>query len=84
MTVIVLVFAEVLPKTYALANSDKMALFIAPLIKVVVFVFSPITALISKIVNLTLRMLGVNADDVDMANMAQQEITRSHRFGARA
>ncbi len=74
MTIIVLVFAEVLPKTYALANSDKMALKISPIIRVVVFVFSPVTALISKIVNLTLKIIGVNADDVDMADMAQQEL----------
>ena len=74
MTVIVLVFAEVLPKTYALANSDKMALAIAPVIRVVVFVFYPVTALISKIVNGTLKTLGLTNDDADMADMAQQEL----------
>jgi Mg2+/Co2+ transporter CorB len=74
MTVIVLVFAEVLPKTYALANSDKMALFIAPLIRVVVFVFSPITSVIARIVNGTLRTLGLTHSDVNMADMAVQEL----------
>lgn len=74
MTVIVLVFAEVLPKTYALANSDKMALAIAPLIRVVVFVFYPVTATISKLVNGTLRTLGLTNDDADLADMAQQEL----------
>jgi Mg2+/Co2+ transporter CorB len=74
MTVIVLVFAEVLPKTYALANSDKMALFIAPIIRVVVFVFSPVTRVIAKIVNTTLRALGLTQDDADLADMAVQEL----------
>jgi len=74
MTVVVLVFAEVLPKTYALANSDKMALFIAPLIRVVVISFSPVTALIAKIVNITLRTLGVTNNDADLADMAVQEL----------
>ena len=74
MTVIVLVFAEVMPKTYALANSDKMALLIAPVIRFVVLVFSPITALISKVVNFTLKMLGVDADKTNMADLAVQEL----------
>lgn len=74
MTVVVLVFAEVLPKTYALANSDKMALAISPVIRIVVFVFYPVTALISKTVNGTLRLLGLANDNGDMADMAQQEL----------
>ncbi len=74
MTLIVLVFAEVLPKTYALANSDKMALFIAPIIRIVVFVFSPVTNLISRFVNGTLSLLKVNVGNTNMADMAVQEL----------
>tara|TARA_B100001750_G_scaffold137912_1_gene109827 strand:+ start:368 stop:1612 length:1245 start_codon:yes stop_codon:yes gene_type:complete len=74
MTIVVLVFAEVLPKTYALTNSDKMALFIAPIIRIVVVIFSPITNLISRIVNLTLRLLKVDAGGTNMADLAVQEL----------
>ena len=74
MTIVVLVFAEVLPKTYALANSDKMALFIAPVIRIVVLIFSPITNCISKIVNATLKLLKVDAGDTNMADLAVQEL----------
>lgn len=74
MTLVVLIFAEVLPKTYALTNSDKMALVIAPIIRVVVFLFSPVTSLISRLVNLTLKIIGVNADNTNMADMAVQEL----------
>jgi len=74
MTVIVLVFAEVMPKTYALANADKMALAIAPIIKIVVLMFSPVTAMISKIVNFALKCMGVNADDTNMGDIAVQEL----------
>jgi len=74
MTLVVLIFAEVLPKTYALANHDKMALFIAPVIRAVVFVFSPITNMISQIVNMTLRILGVHAGNPNMADLAVQEL----------
>ena len=36
MTVIVVLFAEVLPKTYAILNADRMALAVAPLVRFVV------------------------------------------------
>ena len=43
MTVILVVFAEVMPKTYALTYSDKYALAIAPAVRVVVIVLSPLS-----------------------------------------
>lgn len=74
MTLIVLIFAEVLPKTYALNNSDKLALAIAPIIRVVVFVFSPVTALISHIVYFTMKICGVRAEEGNLASLAEQEL----------
>ena len=44
MTVVVVVFAEVLPKTYAILNADRMALAVAPILKVLVAVLAPVTA----------------------------------------
>jgi Mg2+/Co2+ transporter CorB len=74
MTLIVLIFAEVLPKTYALNNADKLALKIAPIIRLVVIVFSPITALISRIVYFTLKLLGIKGEDGNLAGLAEQEL----------
>lgn len=42
MTVVLVIFAEVMPKTYAFTYSDKYALAIAPAIRVVVVVLSPL------------------------------------------
>ncbi len=58
MTALVLVFSEVLPKTYALANSDQAALRIAPLVHLIVKLFSPFVAIIQMIVRLILRLGG--------------------------
>ncbi len=60
MTALVLVFAEVLPKTYALHNPDRMALALAPVIRPVVFLFSPVTRAVQLIVRGTLHLLGVD------------------------
>lgn len=59
MTMLVLVFAEVLPKTYALVHSDKAALFVAPVIDIVVKVFSPIVSAVQWLVRGTLGLFGV-------------------------
>lgn len=42
MTIVVLIFGEVTPKTYAKEKADKVVLTIAPIIKVFIIVFSPL------------------------------------------
>jgi Mg2+/Co2+ transporter CorB len=74
MTLLVLIFAEVLPKTYALRNADRVALAVAPLMRVLVVVLSPVTATIQAIVRLTLRLFGVKAGDGGLVISAQQEL----------
>ncbi len=60
MTLLVLIFAEVLPKTYALHHAETMSMFIAPIIRVVVWVFAPITEAVTWIVRNVLRLFGVD------------------------
>ena len=59
VTALVLVFAEVLPKTYALINPDRLALLIARPVAVVVAIFSPITYTVTKIVEGVFQIFGV-------------------------
>ncbi|MGM0422850.1 MAG: HlyC/CorC family transporter [Pseudomonadota bacterium] len=68
MTLLVLIFAEVLPKTYAINNADKMSLKISPVIKVLVAVFSPITEAIIKIVRGTLWLFRVDVTTVNVGH----------------
>lgn len=60
MTVLVVVFSEVLPKTLALMRPDGFSLFVAPVIRVVVTVFAPITLAVQAIVNAILRLCGLD------------------------
>jgi Mg2+/Co2+ transporter CorB len=62
MTALVLIFAEVLPKTYALHNPDRMALTVAPIMRVITLVFSPLSRAVELIVRVTLRGFGVHID----------------------
>lgn len=60
MTVVVVVFAEVLPKTYAIAHPDRFALVVAPTIRVIVALFGPITLAIEVLVRRILRLFGTD------------------------
>ena len=62
MTALVLIFAEVLPKTYAISNPESAASRVAPVIRVVVFVFSPVVAAVRALVRGVLRLFGVRID----------------------
>ena len=43
MTVLLVIFAEVLPKTYAFNHADRMALRVAKPVRVIVFLLTPLT-----------------------------------------
>ncbi|KCZ50824.1 HlyC/CorC family transporter [Hyphomonas pacifica] len=72
MTVLVLVFAEVLPKTYAITRTDTMAMSVARPIGAFVFVASWIVNIIQFIVSTTLKILGLG--DPDATPTAEEEI----------
>jgi len=74
MTALILVFAEVLPKTYAIANPDRMALFVAPVVRLVVALFAPITRTVQVAVRHMLRVFGPKVDDDAAVLSAHEEL----------
>ena len=63
MTLMILIFGELIPKTLALSNADKFALKIAPLIRVIIIILFPLTKTLNYIVGFILKMLGVDYND---------------------
>jgi len=74
MTAIVLIFAEVMPKTYAIANPERVALKVAPVINIFVIIFSPVVRLIQIIAHQTLRFLGIKLEENQRVLSPQDEI----------
>lgn len=74
MTAVVVVFAEVLPKTWAIANPERFALAVAPVVRVIVAVFGPIVIGIEAIVRLMLRFVGVNVGEDTSILSAHEEL----------
>ncbi len=62
MTLLVLIFAEVLPKTYAITNPESAAAKAAAPISVIVTVFAPVVAFVRFLVRGLLGLFGVQTD----------------------
>jgi Mg2+/Co2+ transporter CorB len=59
MTVLVVIFAEVLPKTIAINAPDRVALLVARPVKRMVFLLGPLLSVVEAIVRLLLRLIGI-------------------------
>jgi Mg2+/Co2+ transporter CorB len=58
MTVLVVIFSEVLPKTYAIRHADAMALRVAAPVRLIVLVLTPAAKAVELVVSGLLRLLG--------------------------
>src|SRR3546814_8177310 len=74
MTVLVLVFSEVLPKTYALQNADRAALTVAPVLRFVVAALKPVSRGIQFAVRATLRLFGVEVHQAPTAEATEEQL----------
>ncbi|WP_374765082.1 HlyC/CorC family transporter [Yunchengibacter salinarum] len=74
MTALVLIFAEVLPKSYAIANPDRMALTVSAFIAAMVWLFSPVVAIVRQVVRFTLRLAGTDISRLESVLTPQEEI----------
>jgi Mg2+/Co2+ transporter CorB len=86
MTVVILVFAEVLPKTLAIARTDRFALFVAVPLRWIVSVLAPVVASVQWLVWRVLAVFGVGSDEeIGTEEEAHEEIRGSvelhHREG---
>ncbi len=59
MTAMVVIFAEVLPKTIAINAPDRVALLVARPMKVMVYLLGPLLTVVEAIVRLLMKMLGI-------------------------
>lgn len=74
MTVLVLIFGEVLPKTWAILAPDRVALFVAAPIRLIVAIFGPIVMTIEWMVRGMLNLFGVDTSGATNALSAHEEI----------
>ena len=74
MTVLVLIFAEVLPKTLAIGRPDEIARLLSAPILIVVRIFGPMIGAIQWVIREGLRLFGFDISPPADAGAAQEEI----------
>ena len=62
MTLLVLIFSEILPKTYALMNSNQLALVVAPIMQPLTYICRPINIVIQGIVRFFLNIFKIKLE----------------------
>jgi Mg2+/Co2+ transporter CorB len=73
MTILILIFVEVLPKTLAIARTDRFALAVAIPVRLVVIVLAPVVNAVQFLVWRVLAVFGVRQQDVEEVQ-AHEEI----------
>ena len=74
MTVLILMFAEVLPKTLAIARTDRFALAVAQPMRLIVGVLAPIVGAVQWIVWRVLGIVGIRQEEGDELIDSHEEI----------
>ena len=81
MTLLVLIFAEVLPKTYAITAPEKVAAWVARPIALVILLFAPIVSAVRYLVRGVLFLFGVRTDPESQILAVREEIAGALQLG---
>ncbi|MES2144136.1 MAG: HlyC/CorC family transporter [Pseudomonadota bacterium] len=86
MTALVLIFGEMLPKTIAITYAEAVSIRVAPLVRTVIVVFSPVVSLVRALVRGILGLFGIRPDPAAPVLALRDEIlgaiTLGHSEGA--
>jgi len=77
MTLMILIFGELIPKTLALSKADHFALKIAPFIRSLVIILYPLTKILNNFVKLILKLFGIknlNLEKDEISENREEEL----------
>jgi Mg2+/Co2+ transporter CorB len=85
MTILVVIFSEILPKTYAIQNAERVSLALAPFIAVLVKLVYPLTHAIQRLIRFPLKLMGVDREQtntlISATDVIRGTIELHHREG---
>lgn len=86
MTMMLVIFSEVLPKSWAIAAPDRFALVVAPVVRLFVLVVGPLSSLVNALVRRILALFGVSLSaEVSMLTASEElrgAVDLLHREGS--
>lgn len=81
MTALVLIFGEVLPKTFAITYPEPVATRVAPIIRILIVLFSPVVSVVRLLVRGILHLLGVRGNESARLTAIREEIAGTIALG---
>ncbi|MBP2550242.1 Mg2+/Co2+ transporter CorB [Neorhizobium galegae] len=86
MTVLLVVFSEVLPKSWAISAPDRFAMVVAPVVRVYVGIAGPLSSGVNAVVRFILSIFGINLSEGTSMLSAHEELRGAldllHREGS--
>ena len=81
MTALVLIFGEVMPKTVAITFPESVATKVAPPIRILIVIFSPVVTVVRALVRGILRLFGLKSDEGSAMLALREEIAGAIALG---
>jgi Mg2+/Co2+ transporter CorB len=81
VSILIVIFSSVLPKTYALAASDRAALLVAPVLRAIIWLLTPLTIALEVVVRFLLRLTPTKMDDQANILAAHEELRGTIALG---
>jgi putative hemolysin len=74
LTLAILIFAEITPKVYAKYFSERVSLFSAPILNVIMVVFNPIVVAVTYVSTKILALIGVDVTTIEKPLFTEAEV----------
>lgn len=74
LTLVILIFSEITPKVYAKYFNERLSMFSAPILNVIMKVFNPVVAAVTYISTKILALLGVDVTKVESPLFTEAEV----------
>ena len=71
MTFVLLIYGDMLPKSYAVENANKTALTFAPIIRFCIWLFTPMVYVLQKIVAFSFKLFGIKERESGSIDIAE-------------
>ena len=74
LTLVILIFAEIIPKVYAKYHNAGISLFVAPSLRVLMTILNPIVVVITYIATRLLKLLGIDIGNTKSTLVTEAEV----------
>ncbi|PAV31635.1 hemolysin [Virgibacillus profundi] len=71
LTIVIIIFSEVIPKSVAATFPDRIAYFVYPVIRAVMFIFKPLTLLLNGLTGFIIRLLSKGQKEETSISIAE-------------